>query len=848
MKLNTVLFNSATLAFVGLPVMTIAAIPAIAESNISHLKDYALLRRYHKGRPATTLKEWRAQVEAAIVRVTNVKVDRTDDGLDITLETDGKPLTIDASKFKAEGNALIADIPNTVLALPESKSFEALNPTTDIATIRITQQDANQIRISVIGTQAVPKTEITLKANGLAYSLAPDADDPEEEVIVTGAGLGRYSAPNASTATRTNTPILDVPQSIQVIPRKVLEDQNAVELRDVAKNVSGVALESSAFTSFPTQFRSRGFLLSPNNGNVFINGIRNRVRFQNDLANVEQVEFLKGPASVLYGQSEPGGIINYVTKNPLEDPFYGAQLTLGNYSHYRAAIDFTGSINDEKTVLYRLNTAYLNTGSFVDFIDIERAFVAPTISFQISDKTSLILESEHQSNSVPDYDGIPAVGSVLPNPNGRIPRSRNIDDPLLKRQNYYSTMAGYRFQHEFSENWKLRNAFRIELWRTDEGIVSPVLLPDNRTISRTAFLGQSFARYYTVQTDLVGTIKTGNIKQDLLFGVEWFHGSQSVYRTTARLPNLNLFNPVYQRPDIPFRTVAIDQFSREAFVGIYAQDLISFGEQFKVLLGGRFDISLQSLQNDVLRRTFESDDTAFSPRVGLVYQPIKEVSLYAGWTRSFIPVSAASLSASGSTFEPSTGEQFEVGVKTELFNRKLTSTLAAYQIKRKNILVPDPANPVFNIQIGEQESKGIEFDLGGEVLPGLNLIATYAFTDSEFTKDSRPAFRGTTPNNVPRHSASLWANYEFQTNALKGFGIGVGVFFVGDRFGDLANTFELPSYVRTDLALYYRQKKWHVGLNIKNLFNVDFFEAARDRNAVFPGEPITVQGTVSVNF
>lgn len=845
LSLYSVLLFNLTISSVTLP----AAAQVITDVPRLNDRDRAALS---KNRPATTVKEWLAQMEEApkqpLVRVIGVKLNQTKTNLEIVLEmVDGKPLQVDASKFRTEGNTLIADIPNAVLALPDGRPFQASNLTSDVANISVTQQDASTIRVSVVGDKAPPKTEVVLKVGALAYSLNQD-DEDDEEIVVTGDRPSRYSAPNASTATRTNTPIRDVPQSIQVIPRQVLQDQNVIELREALKNVSGVALESSAFTSFATQFRSRGFLLSPNNGNVFVNGIRNRFRFQNDTANVEQIEVLKGPASVLYGQSEPGGIINITTKQPLKDPFYGAELTLGNFNYYRAAIDFSGPINDKKTVLYRLNTAYLNTGSFVDYIDIERALVAPTIRFQISDRTSLIIESEHQSNSIPDYDGIPAVGSVLRNPFGEIPKSRNIDDPLLKKQNYFSTMAGYRFQQQFSEDWMLRNAFRIELARTDEGIVSPVLLANNRTVSRTAFLGETFGKYYTVQTDLVGTIRTGNIKQDVLFGVEWFHGSQSVYRTTARLPNLDLFNPVYQRPDIPFRTVAIDQFSREAFVGIYAQDLISFGEQFKVLLGGRFDIALQSIQNDVLRRNFDGEDTAFSPRVGLVYQPIKEVSLYAGWTRSFIPVSAASLSAGGAPFDPSTGEQFEVGIKTELFDRRLSATLAAYQITRKNILVPDPANPVFNIQIGEQESKGVEFDIAGEVLPGLNLIASYAFTDSEFTRDSRPAFRGTSPNNVPRHSASFRANYEIQTGSLKGFGIGTGIFFVGDRYGDLANTFTLPSYVRNDLALYYRQKNWRVSLNIKNLFNIDFYESARDRNAVFPGEPFTVQGTVSVQF
>lgn len=234
----------------------------------------------------------------------------------------------------------------------------------------------------------------------------------------------------------------------------------------------------------------------------------------------------------------------------------------------------------------------------------------------------------------------------------------------------------------------------------------------------------------------------------------------------------------------------------------------------------------------------------------MVYQPISPVSLYASYSRSFLPAGLFTVNADGTTFKPTEGEQFEVGVKTEFLDGKLSATVAAYQITKQNVVAPDPTpgRSNFSIQVGEQQSQGIELDIVGQPIPGLNLIASYAYTDAEITKDTRPAFKGNQPNNVPRHGASLWAAYEIQNGGFKGLGLGAGLFFTGDRKGDLANTFTLPSYVRTDATIFYRRENWRVGLNFKNLFDVDYFESARDRNAVFYGEPFTILGTFSVNF
>ena len=827
----------------------------VAGNQVSRLGDYPVGgTASHRPRPAKTVKEWMAQVEAATVQVTTVRLERTATGLDIILETqNGKPLQVDATKFRTEGNSLIADIPNAVIALTDAQAFNADNPTEEISTVRVTQLDAATIRVSVTGKDALPTEEVTLKTGALAYSLNPEADEPDEEIVVTGEVQGSYRVPNATTATKIDVPIRDIPASIQVIPRQVLEDQRITQVREALANVSGVTPGGAGSQSPVEDFIFRGFADSFLGGNTFVDGFK---RFDTlnrslEVANIEQIEILKGPASVLYGRAEPGGILNIVTKQPLATPFYAVEGTIGNFDFYRPTFDLSGPLNTDRTIRYRLNAAYQNSGSFVDFVETEQVFVAPVISFEFGKNTTLTLEGEYLNTSKVEYLGIPASGSVLPNPLGRVPRSRFIDDPDLSLERKF-VGVGYRLQHKFSDKLSIRNGFRAGLENYDEDLAFKLgLEADNRTVNRLPFRGEVNQDFYFLQTDIIGKIQTGIVKQDLLLGVElgWINFARATFTSTLPVPPIDLFNPNFNQPPIQFDQKIGNPRESQNQVGVYAQDLISIGDNLKILLGGRFDFVKDSFENELGGTSRqELKDTAFNPRVGIVYQPIQPVSLYASWSRSFQPSGAINRNSDDTLFEPTTGEQFEVGAKTEFLEGKLVATLAAYQITKQNIVVADPNNTLFSIQVGEQRSRGIEFDIAGEILPGWKIIASYAYIDAEITEDTRPAFKRNTPNNVPRNSASLWTTYEFTTGFLKGFGIGAGAFFVGDRQGDLENMFELPSYVRTDAAIYYRREQFRAALNFKNLFNVYYFESSNTIDQVFPGAPFTVLGTISWQF
>ncbi|NJP11477.1 MAG: TonB-dependent siderophore receptor [Leptolyngbyaceae cyanobacterium RU_5_1] len=824
-----------------------SVLPSVA--NISRVRD--------SQRPATTVKEWLAQVEASTVQVTDVRVDRTDTGLEITLgTTSGKLLQVDATKFRSEGNSLIAEIPNAVLALSDGQEFSANNPTTDIAAVRITQLDASTIRVSVTGNNALPKSDVTLKTGEFAYSLNPEVDEPDEEIVVTGERDG-YRVPNATTATKTDTPIRNIPQSIQVIPRQILRDQAGTQISDALRNVSSLT-NINIPGSFGDSGTSRGFF---SGRNYFINGINSPFAGQNidlETFNLEQIEVLKGPGSVLYGRGEPGAVINVVTKQPLPDPTYSIGLEVGNFNYYRPTLDLSGPLNADKTARYRLNLLYQNTDSFVDFLNFETFAVAPVLSFELGKKTKLTLEGQYFHYSESSYfTGLPASGTLFTNPLGRVPFSRNLGDPQSNAEPQGPSSfgsIGYRLEHKFSDNWSIRNAFNFENYNSTYTYLLTDGLDetDNRTVYRSASRtdpGDGLSQSFVLQTDVIGKVLSGNIKQEILFGVELRRRTIKGVFQSAPAAATDLFNPVYGI-DIPDTDFAVDNdsFSKQNNLGIYVQDLVSIGENLHILLGGRFDLVKQIDENKLTEETLEQQDTAFSPRIGIVYQPIREVSLYANYSRSFEPSeNASNVNLDGSPFKPTKGEQFEVGMKTEWLDGKLSATLAAYQIEKQNIITRDPDNPGFRIQIGEQRSRGIELDVVGQVLPGLNLIASYSYIDAEITKDNG-GFAGNRPSLVPTHRGSLWATYEIQRGSLKGFGFGGGVFITGDRKGDLDNSFDLPGYTRVDAALFYRRDNWRVGLNFKNLFNRDYFESAFSRESLFPGAPFTVVGTVSVSF
>ncbi|AFY44065.1 TonB-dependent receptor [Nostoc sp. PCC 7107] len=813
-----------------------------------------------------------APEQQGLIEVTQVQAIPSRTGVEIILQTtQGEKLQV--TNRSAENN-FIADIPNAQLRLPsgDAFTFRSENPIEGISEITVTNLDANTIRVSIAGKTGLPTVELFDGDEGLILALTPAAiatqPQPEQptsetpptqeqpaaqqdepiELVVTGE-RDEYRVPEASVGTRTDTPLRDIPQSIQVVPRQILREQRATRLGDALRNVTGVN-STRGSGDRADSFTIRGFEIFT--GNVLNNGLPDRTLTETrDLYNVERVEVLKGPASVLYGLGNPGGTVNIVTKQPQATPFYEVEATVGSYSLYRGAIDFTGPLNDQKTLLYRLNLAYQNAGSYIDFINNRSFFIAPAISAALSKNTTLTFEGEYSNRTIDSRSVVvlPAVGTVLPGPDGRrIPRNRTVYEPEGDTQ-IETTRLGYRLEHRFSPNWSLRNDFRVTFERNFDNNQSFFLGldADGRTANRSTYNSESDSNIYNLTTDISGRFSTGSIEHQLLFGVNMsrFDNFNNFGIDLALLSPLDIYNPAYRQPIVGRIDAVYEDGSRLTdTLGIYIQDQIKFAENFKLLLGGRFDLFTQTNRNSLSNTTDIQAGDAFTPRVGIVYQPIPPISLYASYSESFNPTDGRA--ADGSLFQPERGTQYEVGIKTEL-NERISTTLSLYNLTRSNLLTPDPNDARFSIQTGEQRSQGIEFDITGEVLPGWKIFAGYAYTDAEILEDNTYT-SGNRLTNVPEHSFNIWTTYEISSGDLRGLGFGLGLFYIGDRVGDLDNSFDVPSYLRTDASIFYRRDRLRVALNVKNLFDTDYFVSVTNRDFALRGDPLTLSGTVSWEF
>ena len=782
------------------------------------------------------------------VQITAVRLNSTADGLEVILETiDGQELSPATSVL---GNALIADIPNAVLALPDGNEFQQANPIEGIALVSVTALPDNRIRVAITGVDAPPIAELNPTAQGLTLAVTPGTeavgmDDEAIQVIVTGEQDEGYAPSEATSATRTDTPLRDTPRTIQVIPEQVLQDQAITRVTDAIQNTSGV-VQDGGFGGTADQLNIRGFFID----NVFVDGFRSTFASGfSETANIERVEVLRGPASVLFGNTEPSGVINLVTKQPLDEPFYEIELRAGNYRFVRPTIDLTGPLNDDRTILYRLNVAYEYSDGFRDFDqDVSRIFLAPSLAFRIGDATTLNFDFTYLQDERPLDRGFLAIGRDIID----IPVTRFLGEPNDIRE-IQSVTAGYRLEHELNDNWQIRNQFRLSSNESFDFRAEPDELDEATGIlTRTFRSNDDVYETYTLQTDLLGNFLTGSIEHNLLVGFDLRR--ETVVGNQRRLPagltpSINIFDPVYDVGDRPTRddltVIGRNNNDRTDALGILVQDQISILDNLILVLSGRFDAVAQDNRNNNTGETSEQDVTAFSPTIGIVYQPIEPISLYANYARSFQPNFGTDVN--GDFLDPERGTQYEVGVRAEL-NDRLVASLAFYDITKSNVATTDPNNPDFSIGIGEQRSRGIDLNVAGEILPGWNLIASYGLIDAEVT-ESNDLPEGSRVQNVPRNTASLWTTYEIQNGDLQGLGFGFGLFYIDERAGDFEDTFDLPSYLRTDAAVFYRRNNWRAAINVQNLFDVEYFRSNNfGRVAIEPGAPFTIIGSLAVEF
>ncbi len=619
----------------------------------------------------------------------------------------------------------------------------------------------------------------------------------------TSDGTTGYVATRSSAGTKTDTPLIETPQSIAVISRQQIEAQQAQSLRDVARYAPGVYFSDDADFRFQN-LNIRGFLADQYlDGMRLLSGTWSVPRI--DPYFLERAEVISGPASVLYGQASPAGIVNLVSKRPTDTPLHEVQLQTGTFGRVQGAFDFSGPLDKDGTLLYRLTGIARDADTQVKNVGDQHLEIAPSLTWRPNENTSLtILSSYLYDPKAGFWNQLPLQGTLLPNKFGPIPRDFYVGDPSFERFSFKQAMIGYQFEHHFNDAVTVRQNLRytdIDLSYAE--VQGSVLKADQRTLTRNAYTADESLRTLSLDNQLEAKFRTGWLQHTALFGLDYQHKSWDNFTrfdlTGAATPTLDIVTPNYNQA-IPLPPVFQNALQTQQQLGLYAQDQIKL-DRLVFLTGVRQDWASTEM-NDRKALTFtRQDDKAFTWRAGAIYQLDGGLAPYVNYATSFQP------QLSGTTFDnsllkPTTGEQYEVGVKYQPVGWTAFMTLAAYDLTQQNTVTPDPLHLNSVVQTGEANSRGVEVSVVGSPMPGLDLRASYTYINNRITSDNSGNV-GHRLAGVPENAASLWADYTFQNGPVAGFGLGGGVRYVGESFATNANTLVVPDYTVFDATVHY---------------------------------------------
>ena len=665
---------------------------------------------------------------------------------------------------------------------------------------------------------------------------AADTELPNVEVragVVTDAVHG-----SGMSATKLDVPLRDVPQAVQVVSKELIREQGALEMKDVLRNVSGVA--PSQGEGRRDQFYIRGFDATRD---TLVDGMRDDSLYFRDLGNVERVEVIKGPSAVLYGRGSAGGVINRVTKKPVSKTLREATVSVGSDNLRRLDMDLGGALGTQAA--FRLTGAYEAGDSYRDVVHSERSVLAPSIAWSMGKDTSFLLQTEflHQRRT-PDR-GIPSLNGV--------PAAVQVSNFYGEKYDYATTdarNARFNIEHAVNDKLTLRNNFQYSTLELDAVNTRTLgLTAGNTQVRRQITYFPQDQTNYLNQTEAVYKLDAGPVQHTLLAGVELGNQTASRLVRAASASSVSLQTPQHSAvmPNLASLPIVIDSGFKADTVALYAQDQISFGQHWKALVGLRFDRFKQTQDDHRTGLVQNRTDSVWSPRVGIVYQPNDAHALYGNLSRSFQPV-GNDLFYNGKDFaqiKSVESLQQELGAKSEWFGGRLLSTVALYQITQRNVVTKDPTDPtgIRQVQTGEQQTRGFEVDLSGTILPGWKVFANYTLNLARITQSNNFAV-GNRPANIPKQALNMWTSYELG----RGFTVGGGAFYVGDRFAVEDNAVNLPSYVRVDAMLAYKAKDWEAGLNLNNLTNRTYYESANNNHQIQPGTPRRAMLYVRANF
>jgi catecholate siderophore receptor len=665
-------------------------------------------------------------------------------------------------------------------------------------------------------------------------------------VIVEGSKES-YKADDLSISTITS-PLVDTPQSISVITRKALNDQGSTTLKDALRNVPGISMAAGEGGAQGDNLTIRGFTAR---SDIFLDGMRDFGSYFRDPFNLESVEVLKGPSSVLFGRGSTGGIVNQVSKTAKSENFNRASVALGTNSTKRATIDVNHKLDAIENAAFRINLmTHDDKVAHRDVVENKRFAIAPSLAFGLGTETRLNLNYLHQSeNNIPDY-GIPWVNS----------RPANVDTSNYygfkdKDKNFFKAkvdVATAKFEHDFNDNVTLQEKLRYGHYDRATVVTEAKYSSSSGDVTRNQVNRISTETYLGSQTNLITKFDTFKLKHDLVSGIEVSHETSSpVSYTYTGVTAADLVSPVYDDPFGGTPTPKSNTLAKVDTTAFYATDTLELSKKWQLIAGLRYDTvessSEESVAKDISRRT----DRFLSTRGGIVYKPASNGSIYTSYSTSFNPTAEnISLSSKNSSLAPEKNKTYEIGTKWELFKKKLLTTLAVFRSEKINARTVDPTDSSLNVLSGKQRVQGVEFQATGNITHDWQVITGYAYMDSEVLKSNTASEVGNSLMNVPKHSVNLWTTYKFSEKVQ----VGGGANYLSSRNAsltpdsDTGKQKKAPSYITySAMAKYEVNKNLNLQLNIYNLTNEHYFDQLQS-NRLIPGAGRTALLTANFSF
>ena len=662
-----------------------------------------------------------------------------------------------------------------------------------------------------------------------------------------------YQAKRSSTATKTDTPLIDVPQSVSVITQEQINDQSVQSMSDAIRYVPGVTASQGEGNRDALNFRGSGVTT----GDFYLDGIRDDVQTYRDFYNTDRLEVLKGPNGMIFGRGASGGAINRVSKEAGWDPVSEIKLTYGAYNQKRSSIDIGNAIND--VAAFRLNAVYEESDSYRSGVNLKRYGVNPTFTITPTDNTKITLGAEYFKDQHIGDRGIPSIGSGLNNRPYRLEDYQTFYGNASLSPNETETKAlNAMVEHAFNDKLSIRNRTRYASYDKFYQNVYADSTVANNLFAVGAYRDTTERKNFINQTDIIYKINTGSFEHQLLAGMEIgnqkTNNSRLIAGVSERISSsVSIFSPTYNFP-ISLSNTSRNQASEIDIFALYVQDQIKISEQWQAIVGIRHDQLKTHYDNIKSNQTIDVSDSLVSPRAGLIFKPIENFSIYTSYSLSYVPRAGdqlISLTATTKSLQPEKFINKEIGAKYDV-THDLSLTAAVYKLERQNVAITDPVNTSQNIVIDGQETKGAELGVAGKITERWSMFGGYSYQDAAFTKSmtigTSTYLAGTTLGQTPSHTFSLWNRYDFNET----WGAAIGVVSRSQMYALTPTTTAstvLPGYTRVDAAIFWKAStKVQVQLNVENLTDKDYVASAHTNNNITPGAPLTARATLTYNF